>query len=253
MNNVGNITPVVSIITVVYNGIDTLEQTIKSIINHQYKNIEYIIVDGNSSDGTIELIKRYENHISKWISEPDDGLYDAMNKGMKLASGDYLWFINSGDEIASEDVLEIIFNNNEIADIYYGETLVVDKNNTIVGNRRLTPPKNLAWKDFRKGMLVSHQSVIVSKKICCEYNIKYKFSADFEWVLLALKKAQTIRNCEIVLSKFLDGGLTKKNIIPSLKERFKIMKKYYGLIPTIFYHFPIAIRFFIYYIKNRRF
>ena len=252
-NNVEKQTPLVSIITIVYNGIDTLEQTIKSIINHQYKNIEYIIVDGNSSDGTIELIKRYEKHISKWISEPDKGLYDAMNKGMKLASGDYFWFINSGDEIASQDVLTTIFNNNELADIYYGETLVFDQNNTIIGNRRLTPPENLSWKDFRRGMLVSHQSLIVSRNVCGEYNINYKFSADFEWALLALKHAQSIRNTGLVLSKFLDGGLTKKNIIPSLKERFRIMRKYYGLIPTVFYHIPISIRFVFYYIRNKRF
>ena len=253
MNNDENKTPLVSIITIVFNGIDTLERTIKSIINHQYKNIEYIIIDGNSNDGTVELIKQYENHISKWISEPDKGLYDAMNKGMKLANGDYFWFINSGDEIASQDILATIFNNNDLADIYYGETLVIDQNSAIIGNRRLTPPENLCWKDFRKGMLVSHQSVIVSKNICGEYNTNYRFSSDFEWTLLSLKQAKSIRNTDLVLSKFLDGGLTKKNIIPGLKERFRIMRKYYGLVPTVFYHIPISVRFVLYYVRNKRF
>ena len=245
--------PIISIITVVFNGIETLERTIQSIINQTYKNIEYIIVDGNSADGTLNLIKKYENLISKWISEPDNGLYDAMNKGMNLASGDYFWFINSGDEIATDDTLQKIFENQDFADIYYGETIMVDKDNQVIGNRRLTPKNNLTWKDFRNGMLVSHQSIIVSKKVAEKYNINYRFSADYEWTLSALKKSSKIVNTHIALSKFLDGGLTKKNILKGLRERFKIMSKHYGFVSTLFYHIPIGFRFVVYYVKNKRF
>ena len=245
--------PVVSIISVVFNGIDTLERTIKSIINQSYKNIEYIIVDGGSNDGTLNLIKKYESGISKWISESDNGLYDAMNKGMKMATGDYFWFINSGDEIADFDTLQKVFANQDCANIYYGETLMIDKNSKVIGNRRLTPPENLTWKDLRNGMLVSHQSIIVSRKIAGKYNIKYRFSADFEWTLISLKNSQKTVNTHLILTKFLDGGLTKNNILPGLKERFKIMSKYYGLFQTIIYHIPIGFRFLWYVIKNGRF
>ena len=245
--------PTISIITVVFNGIDTLERTIQSVINQTYNNIEYIIVDGGSTDGTQNLFKKYEANISTLLSEPDKGLYDAMNKGMKLATGDYFWFINSGDEIAAPDILQKIFENQSVADIYYGETMMIDKNNQIIGSRRLVPPNELTWKDLRNGMLVSHQSIIVAKKIAKTYNINYRFSADYEWLLQALKHSEKIVNTRMVLSKFLDGGLTKKNIVPGLKERFNIMCKYFGTVSTLLYHIPIGVRFLCYYFRNKRF
>ena len=251
--------PKVSVITVVFNGIETLERTILSVINQTYKNIEYIIVDGGSTDGTQNLIKKYEKHISpntpslKTISEPDNGLYDAMNKGIKLATGDYFWFINSGDEIAATYTLKKIFENQVFAHIYYGETIMTNSKGQIIGNRRLTPPEKLTWKDLRNGMLVSHQSVIVSRDIAKMYDTNYRFSADYEWVLTSLKNAEIIVNTHLILSKFLDGGLTKKNILPGLKERFKIMCKYFGPFSTVFYHFPIGFRFLCYYLRNKRF
>jgi glycosyltransferase involved in cell wall biosynthesis len=140
--------PKVSIITIVFNGIDTLEKTILSITNQTYPNIEYIIVDGASTDGTIDLIKAHSNVITRWISEPDKGLYDAMNKGIDLATGDYLWFINSGDVIFAPTTLSQIFNNNKIADIYYGDTVMIGNDGNEIGKRRLSPPKNLNWKQF---------------------------------------------------------------------------------------------------------
>ncbi len=246
-------TPKISIVTVVYNGAQTIEATIKSILDQSYKNIEYIIIDGNSSDGTQDIIKSYENSISKWISEPDKGIYDAMNKGIKLSTGDYIWFMNSGDEIADNIVLEEIISSNPNSDIYYGDTIMIDSDGNEIGNRRLTPPEKLTWKSFKKGMLVSHQSFIVKKNIIKQYNLTYKFSADFEWCLLALKKAKKTTNTHRILSKFLDGGITKQNIIPGLKERFRIMSRYYGLIPTCYNHIFIGIKFFYFFIKNNRF
>ncbi|MCL2074437.1 MAG: glycosyltransferase [Marinilabiliaceae bacterium] len=248
-----NIQPTISVITVVLNGIETIERTIESVINQTYNNIEYIIIDGGSNDGTQDLLKKYESRVSTIISEPDNGLYDAMNKGLKIASGDYLWFINSGDEIAEIETTQKIFENQEFADVYYGETIMINRNNQIIGKRRLTPPKKLTWKSLRNGMLISHQSIIVAKNKSDFYNINYKFSADYEWVLLVLKNSAKIVNTNMILSKFLDGGLTKKNIIKGLKERFKIMCKYYGVFSTVLFHIPIGIRFFFYYFKNKRF
>jgi glycosyltransferase involved in cell wall biosynthesis len=245
--------PKFSVITVVYNGFETLERTILSVQSQTYLNIEHIIIDGGSTDGTVELIRKYELGIVKWISEPDNGLYDAMNKGINMASGQYLWFVNSGDEINGPNVIDDIYKSNSNADMYYGETIVVDSNGKTLGERRLKPPENLTWKDFRKGMLVSHQSVIVRKEICGFYDTSYKFSADYSWVLSALKKSDRIQNTHMVMSRFLEGGLTKQNILPGLKERFQIMVKNYGLWQTIVSHVPIAYRFARYYLKHGRF
>lgn len=245
--------PTVSIITVVFNGEHTLQRTINSIAAQTYKNIEYLIIDGASTDGTSKIIAANQLHISKVVSEPDDGLYDAMNKGLQLATGDYVWFINSGDEIAHPDVLSHIFENNPSADIYYGNTLIVDDNGAEIGWRRLSPPEQLTWKSFKKGMVVSHQSIIVHKKVCRLYQLKYRFSADFDWVLYALKNSKIVINTHQTLSRFLDGGLTKKNIVPGLKERFRIMVEYFGLVSTLFHHIPISLKFINFIVKHRRF
>lgn len=247
--------PTISIITIVYNGIDTLEKTILSIVNQDYRNIEYIIIDGNSTDGTQTLIHKYNSQISSWISERDSGLYDAMNKGIKLATGDYLWFINSGDLIPTNTTISDIFNVNTVcdADVYYGDTIMINIAGEVIGSRRLAPPDNLGWKDFKKGMLVSHQSFIAKRSLSPLYNTKYRFSADFEWCLQILKSSKSIVNTHKDLSLFLDGGITKKNIVPGLKERFRIMVHYFGFVSTVMNHLPIAIKFFYYWAKNRRF
>jgi glycosyltransferase involved in cell wall biosynthesis len=247
--------PVISIITIVYNGMDTLQKTIESIACQDYENIEYIIVDGNSNDGTVALIESYQSFVSKWISEPDDGLYDAMNKGLSLATGHYVWFINSGDEIYdSETVSKLVAGfGNQLPDVVYGDTVMIDSAGNEIGERRLKPPVQLSWRDFRNGMLVSHQSILVSTKIASSYNTNYRFSADYEWCLKALMTAAVVHNSNQVLSRFLDGGLTKQNIVPGLKERFDIMRRYFGLIPTVVRHIPIGWRFLKYVALNRRF
>jgi len=245
--------PIVSIITVVFNGEKTLDATIKSIQNQNYENIEYIIVDGASKDATVEIIRSYKDVINKWISEPDKGIYDAMNKGIELASGDYLWFMNSGDEIYAPDTLTKVFQANDFSDIYYGETMMIDDNGKEIGERRLKTPKELSWKSFKQGMLISHQSFIVKKNLVPPYNLKYRFSADFEWCLLAIKNAKTVTNTHLFLSKFLDGGITKQNIISGLKERFRIMCEQYGIISTLYHHIFISVKFFTYLIRHKRF
>ena len=247
--------PKISVITVVYNGAATLERTIESVASQTYSNIEYVIVDGGSTDGTIDIINAHSGEITKWVSEKDEGIYDAMNKGIRMSEGDYLWFINSGDEIYEPETLERIFNihNAPFYDVYYGSTVMTDSAGNEIGSRRLKPPASLSWKDLRNGMLVSHQSIIVSKKAAPVYNTRYRFSADFEWCLLALKNADRVINTHQILSRFLDGGITKQNIAAGLRERFSIMSRYFGFIPTLFRHFIIGSRFLFYVLKHKRF
>lgn len=245
--------PLLSIITVVYNSEFLIEKTIKSVKAQTYTNIEYIIIDGNSSDNTLEIIQKYDNDIDFWISEPDNGLYDAMNKGIEYANGDYLWFLNSGDLIFEANTVEKIFKEFDNQDIFYGETMMIDINSNNIGMRRLKSPENLNWKSLQKGMVICHQAIIVKKSIASKYNLVFKFSADFDWVLNALKQSKRICNTHQIIVKYLQEGLSRNNIVKSLKERFKIMVKNYGILPTIFNHFLISLKFFYFLFRYRRF
>jgi glycosyltransferase involved in cell wall biosynthesis len=245
--------PLVSIITVVFNSEQFIEETILSIINQDYPNIEYIVIDGGSKDRTPEIIKKYEKSIGKWISEKDKGLYDAMNKGLKIAEGDYVMFINSGDKICSSKTIKQIMDKiNHKPDVIYGETEIIDADGKSLGMRRHSAPKNLSWKHFSKGMLVCHQSVLVKRSIAGNYNLNYKHSSDFDWLIRVLKKSELIVNAGQTISKFLEGGQTSTNLLPGLKERFRIMRNYYGLVPTIFNHIILTFRLMFYYLLHRR-
>jgi len=244
----------ISIITVVYNAGRFLESTLQSVQNQTYSNIEYIVIDGGSSDNTLDLIDKYNSLITKCISEPDDGLYSAMNKGLQLASGTHLMFLNAGDIFNNNDVLSNIFKQGEsLSDIYYGETIIINQEGVELGMRRLKAPEKLDWKSLKDGMLVCHQSFIVKRELCPEYNLSYKIAADFDWMINCLKQAQTIENTHLVISKFMDGGINKQNISKALVERFKIMIKNYNFFLVVLNHFAIGYRFTVSYIKNGRF
>ncbi|MDL2314864.1 glycosyltransferase [Bacteroidales bacterium OttesenSCG-928-C19] len=247
-----NSIPKLSVITVVYNAKNALSKTIECVKDQTYRNyIEYIVVDGASTDGTLEVIKENNSFIDKWISEKDNGLYDAMNKGLQMATGEYVLFLNAGDLFYNNTTVEQVFSK-EIADIYYGETVIIDKDGNELGYRRLRTPKKLTWKSFRMGMLVCHQSVIIKRDIAGKYNPDYRYTADFDWVLNALKKADVIMNTNIIISKFEAGGYSVKNMKKSNKERFRIMKSHYGLLQTLFFHGIMLFRLAFTYLKVGR-
>ena len=237
-----------SIITITYNASQWLERTIQSIISQSYSHIEYIVIDGNSTDGTLDIIKKYQSSIARWISEPDEGLYDAMNKGLKLASGDYVWFINAGDTLYSENTVQEIvnmINGKNPPDIIYGETAIVDTQGNPLGMRRLKAPENLTWKSFRMGMLVCHQSFLVQRTIAEPYDLQYRFTGDYDWCIRNMRKAKIIFNTHLILSRFLEAGLSAENRKKSLKERYRIMCANYGKIQTQILHIWFAVRFYI--------
>lgn len=245
----------ISVITVVFNAEKYLESTIESVIGQTNGNYELIIIDGGSKDGTLNIIQKYKPNISYWISEPDKGLYDAMNKGLKAATGDYVWYINAGDKLYDENTLENLIEiaGRTKADILYGETMIIDTEGNPIGKRRLSAPETLNWKSLKRGMLVCHQSFIPKCSIAPQYNLQYKCSSDIDWEINCLKKAAIIVNTKLYLSQFLDGGRSKKTILPSLRERFTIMQKHYGLVTTLFNHMSIPLRFIAYYLRYRRF
>ena len=138
-------------------------------------------------------------------------------------------------------------------DIIYGGTMIIDEQQIEVGDRRLKPPSKLTWKSFRQGMVVCHQSIIVKREIAPEYNLEYRFSADIDWAIRASKSARLIHNSGLILSKFLEGGLTRHNIKAGLRERFRIMTGFYGFIPTVLRHFVFGIRLTNFFLRHRRF
>lgn len=238
--------PKISVITVVYNGQDLLEGTILSVINQSYTHIEYVIIDGKSKDKTVDIIKKYESNIDKWISESDKGLYDAMNKGLKMATGDFVIFMNAGDHFSDNNVLKSVFSkyDNE-TDVLYGEVMMVDNHRQPIGTRtEITTrklPQNLTWKSMKLGMVVCHQAFIPRRELCPFY-MDNNLSADIDWVIEILKKSRKNVNCEIVIADFLVGGVSKQRHRQSLKDRYNVLQKHFGVIPNFFNHILIIIR-----------
>lgn len=244
--------PKLSVITIVYNNVRDIERTVLSVLNQSYANIEYLVIDGASNDGTLDILKKYEGQISRLVSERDKGIYDAMNKGLALSTGDYVLFMNSGDEIYASDTVEKIFATEPDADIYYGETEMFDENWDSLGQRRHRAPENFTWKDFKHGMCISHQAIYIRRSLTEPYDLNYQLSSDIDWIIKAAKKAKKIVNARMYVAKYLVGGMSKKKHRQSLQERFHIFSKHYGLIPTILNHALIAGKLGLYYLKHRK-
>ncbi len=244
--------PKLSVITIVYNNVRDIERTLLSVLNQTYPNIEYIVVDGASTDGTLELLKKYEYKLSKLITEKDQGIYDAMNKGLALATGDYVLFMNSGDELYAPDTVEKIFAAEPDADIYSGETEMSDEHWRSLGRRRHQAPERFTWKSFRFGMSVSHQAIYIKRSLTEPYDLQYQLSSDIDWVIKCAKKAKKITRVADYVAKYLVGGMSKKRHRQSLKERFQIFSKHYGLIPNLVNHLIIAVKLALYYLKTGR-
>lgn len=241
--------PKFSIITITYNAGKVLEDTIQSVVFQTYHNVEYILVDGGSTDNTLEIVNKYSDRISKIISEPDKGLYDAMNKGIRLATGDYLCFLNAGDELHENITLQQIVHSlkgQELPDVIYGETAIVNEEGHFLHMRRLSAPKQLNWKSFKQGMLVCHQAFFARRELAINtlYDLQYRFSADFDWCIRIMKQSKLLHNTHLTLIDYLNEGITTRNHKASLKERFRIMAKHYGWISTIIHHGWFVIRLF---------
>lgn len=245
MHNPYHLHPKFSIITVTYNAESVLEDTIQSVITQTYKNVEYILIDGGSKDKTLQIIDRYKEHIHTIVSEPDKGLYDAMNKGIQRATGDYLCFLNAGDELHEDDTLQLMVHSlteSTLPDVLYGDTAIVDEEGHFLHMRRLTPPENLNWKSFKQGMLVCHQAFFARRDLIEPYDLHYRFSADFDWCIRIMKKSKELHHTHLVLIDYLNEGMTTRNHKASLKERFQIMCKYYGTVSTVLHHAWFIIR-----------
>jgi glycosyltransferase involved in cell wall biosynthesis len=249
--------PLISIITVTYNAKEVLEPTIQSVLAQTFTDFEYLIIDGGSTDGTLEIIRKHEKKLAYWISEPDKGLYDAMNKGLQKAKGRYVWFMNAGDLIYEPCTLSHVFEHCEPdADVYYGDALFFSPTGETVGLRSLvTPhqlPEQLTWHSLRLGMVVCHQSLIVRRSIAPFYDLSHPYSSDVDWEIESLKRAKKIIHTHAVLSRYLTGGLSKKHHRESLIDRYQVLRKHFGTVPTVINHLAIALRGFLFILKRRK-
>lgn len=239
--------PTVSIITITYNAERFLERTIQSLVSQPTSDYEYIIVDGGSTDGTLAIIHRYENVVTHWTSEPDRGLYDAMNKGLHRATGQYVWFMNAGDELHDPQTLPNLLRHIRAswADVYYSDALFVDNDGRAVGLRSVvTPhslPRSLRWTDMALGMKVCHQAFVARRTLAPDYPID-NLSADLDWEIRCLKAAHRVEYLPFVLCRYLIGGLSVQQHRRSLTDRFRVLVVHFGLWKTLINHGRIVGR-----------
>lgn len=249
-------TPLFSIITITFNASKELPPTMQSVASQTFQNFEHLIIDGKSTDNTIDVAKNLGTENIRIFSEKDNGLYDAMNKGIKVAQGKYLIFLNAGDSFHENSTLQSYAESAEKnPDIIYGDTIVVNSERKIIAPRHLSAPETLTFESFKRGMSVCHQAFVVKREIAPTYNLNYRFSADYEWCLRCIKMS-TPDNCinlNKVVIDYLSDGLTDKNRKASLLERYAIMCKYYGKLSTILHHISFIPRHILYIVKNSLF
>ncbi|MDD6889316.1 MAG: glycosyltransferase family 2 protein [Bacteroidales bacterium] len=245
------IAPLFSIITVTYNAADTLPRTLASVKAQSCHLYEHLIIDGSSSDATLQLAKDAGIQQMKIHSGKDNGIYDAMNKGLGMAQGEYVIFLNAGDAFHSSDTLQEVADaimDNDFPGIVYGQTDIVDINGIRLGDRHLHAPSELTLDSFRDGMVVCHQAFIVLRRITAPYNLKYRYSADYDWCIRCLQHSRRNVYIDDVLIDYLNEGTTTRNHRRSLRERFRIMCYYYGTFSTIKKHLSFIPR----YLRRRK-
>ena len=249
-----------SIITITYNASQVLPATLSSVMAQTCKDVEHIIIDGASADDTVALAEAYRKknlmedslHRVIVVSEPDKGLYDAMNKGIAMATGDYVLFLNAGDTFPAPDTLEMVEaavgDGEELPAVLYGDTDIVDADGNFLRHRHLMAPRKLSWRSFMKGMLVCHQAFYARTDLAklTPYNLDYRYSADVDWCIRVMKESARLhlplRNVGAVITHYLDGGMSVQNHRASLRERFEVMRTHYGLLTTLFVHAWFVVR-----------
>ena len=253
-----------SIVTITYNADNVLGKTVDSVFSQTYPHVEHVIIDGASTDDTLKVAQDYmqrsyaasNGHEIRIVSEPDNGLYDAMNKGLRQVSGDYVLFLNAGDFFPDSEVLSNIARNvglegvsrEKLPVVLYGNTDIVDNDGRFLRHRRLQPPANLSWRSFRHGMLVCLQAFYARLDIAktVPYDCRYRFSADVDWCIRIMKEAEIrhlpLLNLHLVVANYTEEGQSTIHHRESLNERYQIMCHHYGKIPTIFMHLWFAVR-----------
>lgn len=243
--------PLFSIITVTYDAQDTIAATMRSVAEQTCQLYEHIVVDGLSKDSTIAIAEAESTLRTRLISQKDNGIYDAMNTGLDLADGDYVIFLNAGDRFHSPDTLQLYadaITADDYPGIVYGQTILVDAEGRPLGPRHLRAPEHLTLHSMKEGMLVCHQAMAVLRRIAMYYNTRYRYSADYEWLIRCLQHSRRNVYIPAVVCDYLSEGTTTAHHRASLWERFRIMAHYFGLPAALWQH----IKFLPRYLRRRR-
>lgn len=249
-----NVKPLFSIITVTYNAAETVGVTMRSVSSQTCRDYEHLIVDGVSKDGTLDIVESLKTPLTVIHSSADHGIYDAMNKGLGMARGEYVIFLNAGDRFHSPQTLRLIadtIHGNDFPGVVYGQTDMVDSEGHYLGPRHLTAPETLTLQSLASGMKVCHQAFVSLRRISPLYDTRWRFSADYEWCIRILQHSRKNVYTGATLIDYLSEGMTTRNRRASLKERFRIMCRYYGTLPTVLRHIGFIPRFLIYSLRNK--
>lgn len=241
--------PLFSIITVTWNAASTIAPTLRSVERQTSTDYELLIIDGASTDDTLSIVRSASIASLRVFSEPDNGLYDAMNKGISRARGRYLVFLNAGDAFADDTVLaRVAALTADNPGVIYGQTQLVDEGRNVVGRRHLSAPKVLTTDSFLRGMVVCHQAFFVRRDLAPQYDLRYRLSADYDWCIRVLEKspANAYAGRAPIIS-YLAEGMTTRHHRTSLWERFRIMCRHYGTGMAIIAHLTFIPR----YVKRR--
>ena len=249
---------VITYVTITYNAASVLQRTLDSVLQQDYPAIVHLIIDGASTDGTLQLVDDYiqrsnaadNGHRIQVTSEPDHGIYDAMNKGLRSIDGDYVCFLNAGDFLPTPDTVSRIVSQGpcDTPAVLYGDTDIVDAEGHFLRHRRLSPPEHLTWKSFRHGMLVCHQAFYARTDfaIATPYDLRYRYSADVDWCIRIMKAAAKenipLHNLHMVVANYTEEGQTTLHHRESLIERFRVMTRHYGWLSTIAMHVWFVFR-----------
>lgn len=250
-NPMPDISPLISVITVCYNSESTIGSTLQSVASQTFGGYEHLVIDGASKDNTVTLVRNLATPRTRMVSEPDKGIYDAMNKALGMARGEYIVFLNAGDTFKGSASLQLVADAIAAHDkpgIVYGQTMLVDGTGRVLGPRHLTAPATLTLQSFARGMVVCHQAFVVLKRLAPLYDTSYKYSADYDWCIRCLQHSRSNIYLDDTLIHYLSEGMTTAHHRASLKERFRIMSHYYGLWPTLWRHAGFALRF----VRRRR-
>jgi glycosyltransferase involved in cell wall biosynthesis len=267
----------ITYITVTFNAAGVLQRTLDSVLQQDYPHIRHLIIDGASADATLQMTDDYRRrsndaangHEVLVTSEPDGGIYDAMNKGLRSATGDYVCFLNAGDFLPASDTVSRIVETlhggslsatppsssapapsslTQLPAVLYGDTNIVDGDGRFLRHRRLSPPEHLSWRSFRYGMLVCHQAFYARVDFAMQtpFDLSYRFSADVDWCIRIMRQADSeqvpLLNLHRVVACYTEEGATTKNHKASLRERFLVMKRHYGLLQTLLMHGWFVVR-----------
>ena len=226
--------PKFSIITVTYNAEDSIEGTVQSVISQEFKNFEYIIIDGASTDKTLAILNKYDNDIDKVISEKDHGLYHAMNKGIRAAKGEFLLFLNAGDRFVHATIL------NEVDSRILPKTRIVSADFINVKEEgavdgRYIQTKACTLNNLKKDFAACHQTVFIHRSVASEYDLRYTILADYKWVVQASSqcKIEAIVHIKTAIVYYLDGGLSARYVKENILERVRLHHELFGRIQVI--------------------